>query len=224
LLASASGWRNILDDALKLKLKQSFWKGKLKVRALPSGGEGAPVLLPVKDVMRHHTAHKPTFLIRTLLGQEVVCTGDHSLFRWEGDTPAPFPASEVQVGLTELVSRNAQGELERALVAFVQELPPEEHTFDLCVPGAENFFLDNGLLAHNSYSIGGISLDINKSSQYESLKGNAESQLDKLTEFKTRTEKYTFGLQQSRYGVGVRSAFGPATGRSTITPRKYLGF
>lgn len=74
------------------------------------------------------------------------------------------------------------------------------------------------------YSIGGVSLSIDKSSKYESLKSNAEGQLDKMLQAKERTVKITRGLRQSRYGVGVRSAFGPHTGNSILTPRKYLGF
>lgn len=74
-----------------------------------------------------------------------------------------------------------------------------------------------------SYSIGGISLDISKSSQYESLKGNAEQQLDKMLEAKTRTVKIMRGLKQSRYGLGVRSAFGPSLSGGVVSPRKYIG-
>lgn len=73
------------------------------------------------------------------------------------------------------------------------------------------------------YSIGGVSLSIEKSSKYEGIKNNAEGQLDKMLEAKTRTTKIIRGLQQSRYGLGVRSAFGPVTGNGILTPRKYLG-
>ena len=55
------------------------------------------------------------------------------------------------------------------------------------------------------YSIGGISLNIEKSSKYEGMKQNAEEQWDKLTEAKSRTEKYMRGLAQPRFGRGVRS-------------------
>ena len=74
------------------------------------------------------------------------------------------------------------------------------------------------------YSIGGVSLSIDKSSKYESLKSNAESQLDKMLQAKERTVKIIRGLKQSRYGVGVRSSWGPHTGSGVLTPRKYLGF
>jgi len=74
-----------------------------------------------------------------------------------------------------------------------------------------------------SYSIGGISLDIDKASGYESLKNNAESQLDKATEAKMQTTKIIAGLKQPRFGIGVRSSFGPPTGRGTLGPRSYVG-
>lgn len=73
-----------------------------------------------------------------------------------------------------------------------------------------------------SYSIGGISLDIEKSSKYEGMKSNAEDQWDKLVEAKARTTKYMRGLQQPRFGIGVRSAFGPAVGRGVLSPRNFV--
>lgn len=72
------------------------------------------------------------------------------------------------------------------------------------------------------YSIGGVSLSIEKSSKYESLKSNAEGQFDKATEAKARTVKFIRGLQQPRYGIGVRSAFGPNVGRGILSPRNFL--
>lgn len=72
------------------------------------------------------------------------------------------------------------------------------------------------------YSIGGISLSIEKSSKYESLKQNAESQMDKAVEAKARTVKYMRGLKQPRFGVGVRSAFGPHVGQGVLSPRNFL--
>lgn len=72
------------------------------------------------------------------------------------------------------------------------------------------------------YSIGGISLNIEKSSKYMDLKRNAEEQWDKLTEAKSRTEKYFRGLAQPRFGRGVRSAFGPYVGRGVLSPRSFL--
>lgn len=72
------------------------------------------------------------------------------------------------------------------------------------------------------YSIGGISLSINKSSLYESLKQNAEGRFDQLTEIKARTTKIIRGLQQPRFGRGIRSSFGPAVGRGVLSPRNFI--
>jgi len=73
------------------------------------------------------------------------------------------------------------------------------------------------------YSIGGVSLTIDKSSKYESLKQGASDQFDKQLEKAKATIKYIKGLQQPKYGAGIRSSFGPYTGRGTLTPRKFLG-
>lgn len=72
------------------------------------------------------------------------------------------------------------------------------------------------------YSIGGISLSIEKSSKYMDLKRNAEEQWDKLTEAKARTTKYVRGLSQPRFGRGVRSAFGPHVGAGILSPRNFI--
>jgi hypothetical protein len=72
------------------------------------------------------------------------------------------------------------------------------------------------------YSIGGVSLSIEKSSKYESLKQNAEGQFDKAAEAKARTVKFIRGIQQPKYGIGIRSSFGPFVGRGVLSPRNFL--
>lgn len=72
------------------------------------------------------------------------------------------------------------------------------------------------------YSIGGISLSIEKSSKYMDLKRNAEEQFTKLTEAKLMTTKFMRGLSQPRFGRGVRSAFGPHVGRGVLSPRNFV--
>lgn len=72
------------------------------------------------------------------------------------------------------------------------------------------------------YSIGGISLSLEKSSKYESLKQNAEGQFEKATEAKARTVKFIRGLQQPKFGFGVRSSFGPNVGRGVLSPRSFV--
>ena len=72
--------------------------------------------------------------------------------------------------------------------------------------------------------MGGISLDIEKSSKYESAHRVVSEQFDKQLENAKNTVKIVKGLQQSRYGTGIRSAFGPFTSRSSLSPRKFLGW
>lgn len=74
------------------------------------------------------------------------------------------------------------------------------------------------------YSIGGVSLTIEKSSKYESAYGAMKDQFDTQLERAKETVKIIKGLQQPRYGVGIRSAFGPYTGRGVLSPRKFIGF
>jgi len=80
----------------------------------------------------------------------------------------------------------------------------------------------NWVVDEFDYSIGGISLSLERSSKYEQLRQSAESQVEKAGEAKLATTKFTRGLQQSRYGMGVRSAFGPAVGRGVTSPRGFV--
>lgn len=73
------------------------------------------------------------------------------------------------------------------------------------------------------YSIGGVSLDLDKSSKYESLKTGASDQFDKQLERAKGTVKFIKGLQQPKYGAGIRSSFGPYMGRGVLSPRKFVG-
>lgn len=74
-----------------------------------------------------------------------------------------------------------------------------------------------------SYSIGGVSLDLEKSSKYEAAAQSANEQFDKQLEKAKQTVNVVRGLQQPRYGTGIRSAFGPYAGRGVLSPRKFVG-
>lgn len=209
----------IIDPETSAAIREAFLSGQLRVRAVdPVTGEVG--LHVVSDVLRHETPHKP--MVRTVLvdGRSVETTIDHSLFHRVGDGIVPVEAGSLQVG--DIIATVAEELLVWAEVAAVERLPPEEFTYDLSVPGPQNFVLADGILAHNSYSIGGISLDIDKSSKYQSLKENAESQWDKLVEMKSRTTHFLRGLKQPRFGVGVRSSFGPNVGRGVLSPRNFI--
>ena len=101
---------------------------------------------------------------------------------------------------------------------------PEWRT--LLLTGALGFALNalryNWISDEFDYSIGGISLTLDKSSKYESAAQNAQEQFDKQLEKAKNTVNIVKGLQQPRFGVGIRSAFGPYVGAGILTPRKFL--
>ncbi len=72
-----------------------------------------------------------------------------------------------------------------------------------------------------SYSISGVSLDIEKSSKYQSMKENYINEYDKLVEANKRSIKIIKGLRQYRYGVGITSALGPMN-RPGVQSRRNL--
>ena len=74
------------------------------------------------------------------------------------------------------------------------------------------------------YSIGGVSLTLDKASKYEAAYTAQSEQFDKQLERAKATVNYILGLQQPKYGTGIRSAFGPYVGRGVLSPRKFMGF
>lgn len=76
------------------------------------------------------------------------------------------------------------------------------------------------------YSIGGVSLDLDKSAKYASMADSIDSRFKEMLNADTgakSTVKVIRGLQQSRYGIGIRSSFGPSVGRGALTPRRFIG-
>lgn len=74
------------------------------------------------------------------------------------------------------------------------------------------------------YSIGGVSLTLDKASKYEAAYNGQVEQFDKQLEKAKATVNFILGLQQPKYGTGIRSAFGPYAGRGVLSPRKFMGF
>jgi hypothetical protein len=74
-----------------------------------------------------------------------------------------------------------------------------------------------------TFNIGGVSLDIEKSSKYQSLGNDAQERFKEFVVAAKDTVKIIRGLKQSRYGIGIRSSFGPSVGRGSLTPRRFLG-
>jgi len=208
-----------MTPEIKDAIRKAFLAGGLKTQAVdPKTGEVS--LHVVSAVLKHHTPMKT--IVRTTLadGSHVETTEDHSLFYREGPGIREVEAGSLLPGDPIVIVKDSCVDTVEALT--VERLPANEFTYDLSVPGPQNFMLSNGILAHNSYSIGGVSLDIERSSKYESLKSNAEGQFEKATEAKARTVKFIRGLQQPKYGIGIRSAFGPRVGRGVMSPRNFI--
>lgn len=74
------------------------------------------------------------------------------------------------------------------------------------------------------YSIGGVSLTIERSAKYQSMMNDANARFLEFIVNAKETVKVIRGLKQSRFGVGIRSSFGPSVGRGALTPRRFLGF
>lgn len=81
----------------------------------------------------------------------------------------------------------------------------------------------NWIVDEFDYSIGGVSLSIDKSAKYQSMSSDIQSRFDGQVEAAKQTVKIYRGLKQSRFGIGIRSSFGPSVGRGALTPRRFLG-
>lgn len=113
-----------------------------------------------------------------------------------------------------------------ASIDSMVQLYPQWKT--LLLTGAMGWALNalriNWISEEFDYSIGGVSLSIEKSSKYEAAYQSMTDQFDKQIEKAKATVKIIRGLQQPRFGMGVRSAFGPYVGAGVLTPRKFSGF
>jgi len=103
---------------------------------------------------------------------------------------------------------------------------PEWRT--LLLTGAMGFALNalriNWIADEFDYSIGGVSLNLDKASKYESAYSATEEQFKDQLEKAKQTVNIIAGLQQPRFGTGIRSAFGPYSGAGVLSPRKFVGF
>lgn len=73
-----------------------------------------------------------------------------------------------------------------------------------------------------NYSISGVSLDIEKSSKYESLKNNFVQEYDKAKDLAKQSIKIIKGLRQPRYGIGISSALGPYSRPGVQSRRNFI--
>jgi hypothetical protein len=72
------------------------------------------------------------------------------------------------------------------------------------------------------YSISGVSLSIEKSSKYQSMKESFEAEYDKVLELTKSSIKIIKGLRQPRYGIGISSALGPYSRPGVQSRRNFV--
>jgi hypothetical protein len=209
----------LVDPKVKSKIRESFVSGLLRVRSVRP--DGKVVVSVVSDVLKHQSSSKGCIDVILSCGSFVTTTLDHSLFK-EGSATLT-PCASDSIGLSDRIAIVSDNTLSFCRVSEVRRSKSRSFTYDLSVPEFENFVLSNGIVAHNSYSIGGVSLDLDKSSKYESLKQGASDQFDKQLERAKLTVKVVKGLQQPKYGAGIRSSLGPYVGRGVLSPAKFLG-
>jgi hypothetical protein len=208
-----------MQQEVRLAIKNAFQAGLLQVRSVDSSG--CVIKAKVTEVLKHDSSEKSCVQVTLLDGRQVIVTTDHSLFSIQGSLPVAKHSDQLEEG--EPIAVVQDGALHQESLREVRSTLPRPFMYDLSVPGPENFVLTNGILAHNTYSIGGVSLDLEKSSKYESMKQSLIEQFTTQLERAKSTVKIIRGLQQPRYGAGIRSSFGPYVGRGVLAPAKFLG-
>lgn len=199
----------------KSEIRKAFENDNLYIKSYNKKNKKI-VWVPLKNVMRHYVKDKRQLEIKGD-GKTVTTTEDHSLFGWKDNSA--IKSSQLKKGSIIISEKNNNPvPLE---VDSVKDIERRKYMYDLSVPGNENFFLSSGILAHNSYSISGVSLDIEKSSKYQSMKDEYINEYDKLVEANKESIKIIKGLRQFRYGVGITSALGPLN-RPGVQSRRNL--
>ncbi len=196
-------------------LKNAYKTGKLFIQSMSRGED--IVWAPIRHVTRHECTKKRQLKLKTELG-DLIITEDHSVFAWLDRKP--IAGKDLYPGLP--IVGTIDGVLNPIIVISIEEIPSKQYMYDLSVPYTENFFLDSGILAHNSYSISGVSLDIEKSSKYQSMKDEFIGEYDKVLEAAKRSIKIIKGLRQFRYGIGITSALGPLSRPGVQSRRNYI--
>jgi len=81
----------------------------------------------------------------------------------------------------------------------------------------------NWIADEYGYSISGVSLDLEKSSKYESMKNNYLTEYKETVDMVKQSIKVIVGLQQPRYGIGISSALGPYSTPGIQSRRNWIG-
>jgi intein/homing endonuclease len=127
-------------------IKKAFQENKLKIKSVSKNG--TVEYKQLTDVIRHYSAYKNIHKIVLENKKQVIVTEDHSLFIFENGQikivqPKDYPKEIV-------IIENDKIKLTKIIVNEIIE--KREFTFDLSVKDNENFVLESGILAHNSFA------------------------------------------------------------------------
>ena len=104
---------------------------------------------PITDVTRHDVSSKIQYQVCEKDGKSCTATEDHSLFQVEDGLLKDCRTDEFIVGSPLVCVKGNKIILKK--VVSNKRVPSRKYMFDLSVEDNENFVLDSGILAHNSF-------------------------------------------------------------------------
>lgn len=104
---------------------------------------------PVTDVTRHNVTQKMQYKVSLENGKSCTVTEDHSLFLNSEATIQDIKTKNLKINDNIAYVKNGQVISKKIISNLI--VPSMNYMYDLSVPGDENFILESGILAHNSF-------------------------------------------------------------------------
>lgn len=104
---------------------------------------------PITNVMKHDVKNKIQYKINLESHTSCIVTEDHSLFLDESDVIKSIKTKEFKTGDDLVFVENDKVISKKVYSNLI--IPSIKHMFDLSVQDNENFVLESGILAHNSF-------------------------------------------------------------------------
>lgn len=126
---------------------EAFLDNQLLVQSVTS--EKEVEWKPITDVMKHDVSLKTQYKITIENDISCVVTEDHSLFLNEKNTITPIKTKEFNINDNLAFVENEKIVSKKILSNLI--VPSIKYMYDLSVQDNENFILESGILAHNSF-------------------------------------------------------------------------
>jgi hypothetical protein len=135
----------MLSESIKSKIRSSFKEKSLEI--VSSDKSGVVTKKKILDVYQHFCPYKKVFKIKTE-NKQIVVTEDHSLYVLNSNSEL----EEIKPNKCLKEIAVLEEKIYNEKVFEVSEQESRDYMYDLSVEKNENFFLTNGILAHNSFS------------------------------------------------------------------------